>query len=159
MEYKYFLVDIKDQVATVSINRPEKANSFHMPAWKEMKKIFEDLDQDENARVVILKGEGKNFSAGMDLQTLMNLGEFQNISGEARKREALRGFIVTLQECINAIEECRKPVIAAVHGACVGGAINIATACDMRFSCSDSFFTIKEIDLGLVADMGVLQRL
>lgn len=159
MNYKHFKIDISDHVAEVRFNRPQKANSLHLPAWEEMQQIFEELDQKEEVRAIILSGEGDNFCAGIDLETLMNIQEFASISCEGRKREALRGFIFKLQDTISAIEKCRKPVIAAIHKACVGGGLDIVTACDMRYCTEDAYFSIKEIDLGLVADIGTLQRL
>lgn len=157
--YTSFLIDITDHIATVSFNRPEKANSLHEEAWDEMPKVFAQLHADPEVRVIVLQGEGKHFCAGIDLATLMNLQRFNTISCEGRKREALRGFIFKLQDAISAIEECRKPVLAAIHGACVGGGVDIIAACDMRYCTSDAYFAIKEIDLGLVADIGTLQRL
>ncbi len=159
MTYTSFLVNIEDNIASVAINRPEKANSLHMEAWEEMKHIFESLHENPEVRVIVLTGEGKNFCAGIDLMTLMNLQRYNDISCEGRKREMLRKFIFKLQDCITAIEKCRKPVLAAIHGACVGGAVDIVSACDMRYCVEKSYFSIKEIDLGLVADIGTLQRL
>lgn len=159
MSYKSFKVTIQDKIATVAINRPEKANSLHGPAWEEMRDIFRSLHSNPEARVIVLKGEGKNFCAGIDLSTLMDLQHYAAIKCEGRKREKIREFIFKLQECISAIEECRKPVIAAIHRACVGGAVDIISACDMRYCTHDAYFSIKEIDLGLVADIGTLQRL
>ncbi|WP_341227673.1 crotonase/enoyl-CoA hydratase family protein [uncultured Arcticibacterium sp.] len=159
MNYKHFKVEVASHIAEVRFNRPEKANSLHGPAWEEMQQIFETLDSTENVRAIILYGEGNNFCAGIDLETLMNIQEFATISCEGRKREALRGFIFKLQNTISAIEKCRKPVIAAVHKACVGGGLDIVSACDIRYCTDDAYFSIKEIDLGLVADIGTLQRL
>lgn len=154
-----FLVQIKDHIATVSFNRPEKANALNEKAWDEMPQIFRELHENPEVRVIVLTGEGKNFCAGIDLSLLMGLQRFNEISCEGRKREKLRGFIFRLQDAITAIEDCRKPVLAAIHGACVGGAVDIVSACDMRYCTEDAYFSIKEIDLGLVADIGTLQRL
>lgn len=159
MEYTAFLVSVEDHIATVRFNRPDKANALHEAAWEEMPQIFRQLHDDPEVRVIILQGEGKHFSAGIDLATLMNLQRFNGISCEGRKREALRKFIFKLQGAITAIEDCRKPVLAAIHGACVGGAVDIISACDIRYCTTDAYFSIKEIDLGLVADIGTLQRL
>lgn len=159
MTYKTFKVTIKDKIAQVSFNRPEKANSLNDLAWEEMQLIFETLHDTPEVRVIVLTGEGKNFCAGIDLATLMNIQKFNEVKCEGRKREKLRGFIFKLQDTITAIEKCRKPVLAAIHGASVGGAVDIISACDMRYCTEDAYFSIKEIDLGLVADIGTLQRL
>jgi enoyl-CoA hydratase len=159
MKYEYFKVDISNHIAEVKFNRPEKANSLHTPAWEEMAVIFQNLHNDPETRVIVLSGEGKNFCAGMDLETLMDIQKFGGIECEGRKREALRGFIFKLQDIITSIEKCRKPVLAAIHNACVGGALDIVTTCDMRYCTADAYFSVKEIDLGLVADIGTMQRL
>ena len=104
-------------------------------------------------------GEGKNFCAGIDLSLLMDVSQYDNIQCEGRKRETVRKFILQLQDCITAIEKCRKPVIAAIHRACIGGGVDIISACDMRYCTEDAYFSIKEVDMGLVADIGTLQRL
>ncbi len=154
-----FKVIIENHVAVVAFDRAEKANSLHEPAWGEMRDIFGELHENPEVRAIVLTGEGKTFCAGIDLETLMGLQRFNAESCEGRKREKLRKFIFYLQDCITAIEKCRKPVLAAVHGACVGGGVDIIAACDMRYCTDDAYFSIKEIDLGLVADIGTLQRL
>ena len=159
MTYQTFTVDLTDHIATVRFNRPEKANSLTEIAWEELHQIFDTLDADPDCRVIVLTGTGKHFSAGIDLSLLMDMQKFHQIDCEGRKREALRAFIFKLQRSISAIEACRKPVIAAIHGACLGGGFDIAAACDLRYATTDARFAIKEIDLGFVADIGILQRL
>jgi len=158
-QYKYFNVELNDYVAEVVINRPNKANSLHVKAWEEMKVVFDDLAINPKARAIILRGAGKHFCAGMDLNALMGGAIQVDTDCEARKRDHIRKFILKIQDIITSIEDCKKPVLAAVHKACVGGGINIVTACDIRYCTDDAFFSIKETDLGLVADIGVLQRL
>ena len=159
MNYQTFKVAINNHIAQVSFNRPEKANSLNATAWIEMREIFEALDEMPEVRVIVLTGEGKNFCSGIDLTLLMNIQQFQNESCEGRMREKLRKFIFHLQNSISSIEKCRKPVLAAIHKACIGGAVDIISACDMRYCTEDAYFSIKEIDLGLVADIGTMQRL
>ena len=159
MSYKNFLVNTEDHITQVSFNRPDKANSLTQEAWEEMQAIFEFLDEDESTRVIILTGEGNTFCGGIDLSLLMNMQHVQSIDCEGRKREKLRKFILGLQDNISSIEKCSKPVLAAIHGPCIGGGVDIIGACDMRYSTDDAFFTIKEVDMGLVADIGTLQRL
>ena len=159
IEFNQYACKIENHVAELSINRASKANSLNIEAWEELGKAFKYFDENDEVRVVVLNGIGKNFSGGMDLEVLMNLQSFQAISCEGRKREKLSDHIRFLQNCINAIEKCRKPVIASIHGACIGGAIDIIAACDLRYATNDAYFSIKEIDLGMVADLGTLQRL
>ena len=159
MTYTSFKVDIEEYVAHVRFNRPDKSNALHREAWNEMKQIFSELDQSKEVRSIVLSGEGKHFCAGIDLSLLFSISQYEDISCEARKREELRKTIYYLQDCISEIERCRKPVLAAVHRACIGGAVDIISACDMRYCSSDAYFSIKEVDMGLVADIGTLQRL
>lgn len=159
MNYTYFLVSVTDKVATVSINRPDKSNAFTLEMWKELEQVFDYVSELPEARVVILKGEGKNFCAGMDLKVFMGIPSLIEATNEEEKRQNLKAFIAGLQANITSIEKCKVPVIAAIHGACIGGGINIATACDMIYTCDGSYISIKEVDLGIVADIGVLQRL
>ncbi len=157
--YESYTVTIENHIAEVAFNRPEKANSLHAKAWKEMQMIFESLHENPDVRVIILSGEGKHFCAGIDLTLLMDVQKIQSIECEGRKREQLRKFIFGLQGNISSIEKCRKPVLAAIHGACIGGGVDIVSACDIRYCTDDAYFSIKEIDLGLVADIGTMQRL
>ena len=158
MQLENLKLEINNYVADLSFNRPGKANSLHEKSWEEMKLAIDHLSNDPSVRVVVLSGEGKHFCAGMDLETLMS----QQQAGEkceARRRQHLKKFIVKIQDCITSIEKCKKPVLAAIHGGCIGGGINIAATCDIRYCSEDAYFTIKEIDLGIVADIGVLQRM
>ncbi len=159
MTAQFFKVQIENKVATVTFNRPEKSNALHMPAWQEMKEIFAKLSDTAEARVIVLSGEGKNFCAGIDLELLMSVSQYQQIACAGRRSEEVRSLVLTLQEVVNAIEICKKPVLAAIHGGCIGGGVDIVAACDMRYCNEDAYFTIKEIDLGMVADLGTLQRL
>ncbi|RME97500.1 MAG: crotonase/enoyl-CoA hydratase family protein [Bacteroidetes bacterium] len=156
---EHFELQLTDGVATLHFNRPDKANALHAEAWVELRQVFTDLSDRPEVRVVVLAGHGKHWCAGIDLSLLMEVAQYQQLPGEGRKREKLRQFIYHLQDCITAIERCRKPVLAAIHGGCIGGGVDIATACDMRYCTEDAYFTVKEVDLGLVADIGTLQRL
>lgn len=159
MSWENFKVEINNKVATVSINRPERANALNVKAWEEMSQIFKELSDEIGVRVIILRGEGKHFCAGIDLDLLMSLNELKSISCEGRRAEQLRKFVLKLQESVSAIEACSKPVLAAIHNGCIGGGVDIAAACDMRYCTNEAYFTIKEIDMGMVADLGTLQRL
>lgn len=145
-------------IAHVRLNRPDKANAMNMPMWEEIGAAFRAVDAEPSARVVILSGEGKHFCSGIDLMDFSNV-LMSKEKCEGRKREQLRQLILRMQDCLSAIEQCRKPVLAAVQGACIGGAIDMIACADMRYASADAYFEIKEIDIGMVADVGTLQRL
>ncbi|MEE9374385.1 MAG: crotonase/enoyl-CoA hydratase family protein [Saprospiraceae bacterium] len=157
--YNFFKVEVIEHVASVAFNRPDKANALHALAWIEMQQIFEDLNDNLEVRCIVLSGEGKHFCAGIDLSLLMDVSAYNQIKCEGRKREKIRNFIIKLQDNICAIEKCQKPVLAAIHEGCIGGGVDIATACDIRYCTDDAYFQVKEIDMGLVADIGTMQRL
>jgi enoyl-CoA hydratase len=151
---------ITDGIAEVELARPDKSNAMSRAMWHELRATFHYLDKLPAARVVILSGAGKNFTAGIDLDMLMDIGALEAVDKcPGRTREALRLQVLDLQDVISSLEQCRKPVLAAVHGACVGGGVDLVTAADMRYCTADTRFIVKEIDLGLVADVGTLQRL
>ena len=157
-ESTFFLVDRQDSIAHVVLNRPQKANGMNDAFWEELPRIMRELDADPAIRVVVLSGAGRHFSGGMDLAAFQGIAELLN--GEpARAAYALRRMILRLQDSFTAIEQCRMPVIAAIHGACLGGAIDMITACDIRLASADASFGIEEIQIGMPADVGTLQRL
>ena len=150
-----FKVERKQHVAWLVLNRPQKLNTMNPAFFNELAGHFITFDQDSDIRVVVIRGEGKGFSAGLDLEEAGSI----LTGGRADQREALRRTITEFQESFNLIERCRKPVIAAVHGHCIGGGLNLICACDIRLAAKDALFSIREIRLGIVADIGALQRL
>ncbi len=153
------LLTVNNHIAHVRINRPQKANALDAVALNEIEMLFNELDENDDVRVVVLEGgESKHFCAGIDLSLLMSVSQ-NKIACDARRREQIRKDVLKLQAPINAIENCSKPVLAAIHGGCIGGGIDLVTACDMRYCTDNAYFTIKEIDMGMVADLGTLQRL
>jgi len=159
MSYKFFELTIENKIAQVQINRPDKANSLNFDGWRELHKIFTTLNAEPSVRVVVIKGNGKHFCAGMDLMALMQIAQSYDGTCEARKREKFSSDLQMLQDAISSIANCAKPVMAAVHGACVGGGVDLISACDMLYCTEQARFSIKEVDMGLVADMGTMQRL
>jgi enoyl-CoA hydratase/carnithine racemase len=150
---------IEDGVAIVEIRRPDKANAFDLPMWHGLRAAMRWVEETPDARVAILRGAGRHFSAGIDLALLQGiLAQVADPSAE-RRRQKMLAIIRDLQGCVDAIERCGKPVIAAVHGSCLGGGLDIAAACDLRYCSTDARLAIKEIDLGITADLGSLQRL
>lgn len=152
-------VSVDGAIARVRLNRPERANALDNELWYGLRRCFEWLNEAEEVRVVILSAYGSNFCAGIDFSLLGEIRDRVAREDGAHGRESLRRLVVDLQECLNAVERCRKPVIAAIHGACLGAGLDLAACCDMRYAKEDARFAVREIDLGIVADMGVLQRL
>ena len=159
MEFSTLEVTLDAGVATIALNRPDKANAMSEPMWYEIKQAMEWLDSTPEARIGIITGKGKFFTAGIDLTLLMGLGAKIEDDCDGRRREKLRRLILELQDTLSSVERCRKPVLAAIHGACIGGGIDLITACDMRYCSANAYFTVKEIDVGMTADVGTLQRL
>lgn len=159
-EYEFYQVIKKPPVAWVYLNRPDKKNAMNPPAWKESIPIFEALDTDKDIRVVIISGKGPCFSAGIDLMAMANeLPELMDNEQKGGVKWRLLKKIGALQDAISCIEWCRKPVIAAIHGHCIGAGLDMATACDIRICTSDAVFSLREAAVGFVADVGVLQRI
>ncbi|KAG1665779.1 hypothetical protein FOA52_002874 [Chlamydomonas sp. UWO 241] len=151
------------RVGCVELNRPDKANAFNTGLWDEFPRAIDAMDAAASTlglRAVLVTGAGPNFCAGIDLQYLKDM--FQALKQErcpGRMREQFRRHILGMQACFSVLEACRLPVIAAVHGCCVGGGIDLITACDVRVCSEGATFCVKEVDVGIVADLGTLQRL
>ncbi|XP_055991647.1 delta(3,5)-Delta(2,4)-dienoyl-CoA isomerase, mitochondrial [Sorex fumeus] len=143
----------------VQLNRPEKRNAMNKAFWREMVECFNKIAQDADCRAVVISGEGKIFTAGIDLMDMAS--DLLQPRGDdvARISWYLRDLISRYQETFSVIEKCPKPVIAAIHGGCIGGGVDLITACDIRYCAQDAFFQVKEVDVGLAADVGTLQRL
>ncbi|KAL1866988.1 hypothetical protein VTK73DRAFT_4398 [Phialemonium thermophilum] len=154
-------------VAHVQINRPQKLNAFHEAMWLELRDVFRRLSTDPDVRVVVLTGAGdRAFSAGLDIQAASQNPVLQGGGGgndtdidAARKAASTRRHISEFQECIGSIEKCEKPVICVLHGISYGLAIDISCCADIRICTRDTRFAVKEVDIGLAADIGTLNRL
>ena len=158
MRYETLAVSMADGVADVVLNRPDKSNAMNRQMWDDIRDVFRKLDETAEARVVVLSGAGKHFNAGIDLAMLAQITDTAN-DRAAHQREKLRRVILDLQDVISSLEACRKPVLAAIHGACIGGGVDLICAADMRYCSADANFVVREIELGFVADVGTLQRL
>ncbi|EXI79130.1 MAG: putative enoyl-CoA hydratase echA8 [Candidatus Accumulibacter appositus] len=152
-------IELNEGLAEITLNRPERSNAINQAMWQELRMAFCWADESDEVRVVMLSGAGRNFCAGIDLAMLAGIAETVAHRDPARGREALRRVILDLQDCLSSVERCRKPVLAAIHGACIGGAIDLVTCCDMRYAAADVQFAVREIDVGMAADVGTLQRL
>ena len=161
-KYKSFEVDISDHVANLVLSRPDELNTMSRDFWVELGDVLEEINKNSEVRVVVMSSTGKHFCAGMDLSAFSN--GVDNIPDEkkpdhARIGEAVYRVAKELQGYITSLEKIRVPVIAAIHGGCIGGAVDLVTACDIRLASKDAFFCIQEINIGMAADVGTLQRL
>ena len=147
-------------VAELTLIGPGKGNAFGPDFWREMPELFRALDEDHDVRVVVLRGAGEHFSYGLDLAAAMaELGPLLMGPQMAGSRTKLHDLILRYQRAIDAVEQCRKPVIAAVHGWCVGAGLDLAAACDFRLCAANAQFSLREVRVAMVADVGSLQRL
>ena len=161
-KYKSFTVDISDHVANLVLSRPDELNTMSRDFWVELGEVLEEINKNSEVRVVVMSSTGKHFCAGMDLSAFSN--GVDNIPDgkkpdHARIGEAVYRVAKELQGYISSLEKIRVPVIAAIHGGCIGGAVDLVTACDIRLASKDAFFCIQEINIGMAADVGTLQRL
>ena len=158
MTYSCFNLEIKNKVAHVQMCRPDEFNSMNKAFWYELPHLIDTISNDASARVIVLSGQGKHFCAGMDLANFTQGGNAPKAHLGMRKEA---GYRVTrdLQYTITCLEKARIPVIAAIQGACVGGGVDLATAADIRYCTKDAFFCIQEINIGMAADVGTLQRI
>jgi len=144
-------------VATVTMSRGEQLNTMVPEFWDELPALIRELDATGAARVVVLASTGRHFCAGMDLSVFG-----RNLTPEASPallRSNMRANVLHLQETFSVLEKARMPVLAAIQGGCIGGAVDMVTACDLRYASTDAFFCIQEINIGMTADVGTLQRL
>ena len=161
-KYSCFDIKTKDHICNMVLNRPNELNTMTRDFWVELGDALEEINRDSDVRVVILSSTGKHFCAGMDLSAFSNgVDDIPDDSkpDHARVGEVLYRTAKELQGYISKLEQIRVPVIAAVHGGVIGGALDLITACDMRFASNDAFFCIQEINIGMAADVGTLQRL
>ncbi|XP_061575818.1 delta(3,5)-Delta(2,4)-dienoyl-CoA isomerase, mitochondrial isoform X2 [Cololabis saira] len=148
-----------ESITHVELNRPEKRNAMNKAFWSEMVDCFTEIAEDPECRVVVVSGAGKIFTAGIDLMDMASDVLQPPGDDTARVSWNMRKIITKYQNTFSVIEKCPKPVVVAVHGACVGGGVDLITACDIRLCTQDAWFQVKEVDIGLAADVGTLQRL
>jgi enoyl-CoA hydratase len=157
MGYQHLEVTVDGAVATLWLNRPVKMNAVSQDMWDDIPDAMADLNADNRVRSIIVAGRGPAFTVGIDLELLARL---ENIDGSpAEQSRRIYDLIRRFQETNNAFADSPKPTIAAIHGYCLGEGISLATACDIRLATADAQISIRETRMGLVADVGVLQRL
>ena len=153
----YFLFTINDYIAHLVLNRPEVMNTMNPTFWRELDEVLTHIQRDGTARALVISSTGKHFSAGMSLDTFSNAIQMNDQSPEGRA--AIFDSLTDLQATFTKLESLRIPVIVAIQGGCIGGAVDMVTACCIRYATKDTFFCIQEINIGMVADVGTLQRL
>jgi enoyl-CoA hydratase len=162
-------IERDEDVATLWLDRPEARNAMGMDLWRDLPRAMEALRDDNSVRVVVIAAKGPHFSVGLDLKAMGNLlagsGDGGSGDGEARpasmaaRARSSRLEVKRLQDSITAVAQCPKPVIAAVHGYCIGGGVDLIAACDIRLASADAIFSVREAKVAIVADLGSLQRL
>jgi enoyl-CoA hydratase len=162
-------IERSEGVASLWLDRPEARNALALAFFEELPLVMAELGSDREVRVVVIKARGTDFSVGLDLRAMAGLlsdpasssttGVDDKSPSMAAKAFAARSSIVRLQRSISSVAECPKPVIAAIHGHCIGGGVDLASACDIRLASSDALFSVRETRVAIVADLGSLQRL
>lgn len=159
MTYSTFSLTVEDQVAQITLCRPEKLNSLTLAFFQELLTACHELERRSEVRALVIASTGKHFTAGLDLMALGALAGDLSTGERSRAAYTLRTCVRELQESISAVEKLRVPVLIAIHGGCIGGGVDLATACDLRYCTQDAFFCVQETNVGLVADIGTMQRL
>lgn len=155
--FQCFTLDTRDGISHIQFSRPGQMNSLTREFWSEFPQAIKEIESTGDTRVIVISSTGKHFSAGMDL-SVFQANENLDTSTPLN-RERLKQLVLFLQSGFNALGNARVPVIAAIQGACIGGALDLISACDLRYATKDATFKIQEINLGMMADLGALQRL
>ena len=157
MAYEVLEIERDAHVATLWLANPERRNALGPAFWEELPRAFDELVADDAVRVVVIAARGPHFTVGLDLKAMGGAIVEGGSGAGARKR--LLDFILKIQRSVTAVARCEKPVIAVAHGYCIGGGIDLLTACDIRVAAADVVFSIRETRMAMVADVGTLQRL
>ena len=155
---EFFELSHEGSIARLTLNRPERMNTMAPAFFPTLRDAVRSLDDAGATRALVIASTGKHFSAGMSLDVFAG-GDFALAAGTARERLAFQESLRKLIDCFTALDEARFPIVCAIQGGCIGGALDLATACDIRLCSADAFFTVQEISIGMAADLGVLQRL
>jgi enoyl-CoA hydratase len=158
--YASLTVEVDGHVARVTLTGPGKGNAMGPAFWAEVPQVFAALDADPDVRAIVLTGSGKNFSYGLDLPAMGDtLAPLMAEGALAGPRTDFHKRLKTMQQSITAVADCRTPTIAAVHGWCIGGGVDLISAVDIRYASADAKFSVREVKLAIVADVGSLARL
>jgi len=158
MNNDFFQLSTEHGIAHLQLNRPERLNTMAPPFFSALRDAVRALNDAGDARVLVISSTGKHFCAGMALEVFGG-DDALLVTRTSRARLNFQETLRKLIDCFSALDEARLPVICAIQGGCIGGALDLATACDLRVCTADAFFTVQEIHIGMMADLGVLQRL
>jgi enoyl-CoA hydratase len=160
--YTCFSVSIEEGVAHVQMSRPDAMNAMNRAFWNELPAIIRDINDNAKARCIVISSTGKHFCAGMDLSVFTDGGgaDAGPVSKDVHVRnESFRYHVHHLQDTFSCLDEARMPVLVAIQGGCIGGAVDMTSACDIRYATLDAFFCIQEINIAMTADVGTFPRL
>jgi len=158
MNNEFFALSHEGPVAHLQLNRPERMNTMTPAFFPALRDAVRGLSDEGATRALVISSTGKHFSAGMALEVFAS--DFAALAATtARERLGFQESLRKLIDCFSALDEARFPIVCAIQGGCIGGALDLATACDIRLCSGDAFFTVQEISIGMAADLGVLQRL
>lgn len=160
-KYESLTVEVDNHVAQVTLIGPGKGNAMGPAFWDEMPVVFAELDADPDVRAIVLTGSGRNFSYGLDLMAMGGMlpSAGGGSEGSAKPRSTFHRKLKTMQQSITAVADCRTPTIAAIQGWCIGGGVDLISAVDIRYASADAKFSVREVKLSIVADVGSLARL
>ena len=164
MGYECFDVEVNDKIGHIRMIRPDKANSMVASFWRDLPEIVDGLSASGSVRAIVLSAEGRHFCSGMDLSVFGSddtIGQSGDSAGghRSRRNERFRSTALKLQDSFSCLERARVPVLCAIQGACIGGGIDMISAADLRYATEDAYFSIQEINIGMTADVGTLQRM
>ena len=157
MTRECFEVSVEGKVAHIRLSRPERLNTMTLAFWRELPAVVHELDARGDVRAAVISSTGKHFTAGMDLSVFK--GNDSLDTGSVAAREGFRQKLIELQQSFSALADARFPVIAAIQGGCIGGGVDLATACCLRYAMRDAYFVIQEINIGMMADVGTFNRM
>ena len=159
MTYKTLTVTTDGHVARITLDRPDKLNAMNADFWNELPAAVRALDASGDIRAIVIDANGKHFTAGLDLGMFGAPPDPADVNARVQKAARFRHNTALMQQTFSALEDCRVPVIAALHGGCIGGGVDLISACDLRYASRDAYLTVYEINVGLTADVGTFPRL
>ena len=159
MSYKTLTVTMDGHVARITLDRPDRLNAMNADFWNELPAAVRALDASGDIRAIVIDANGKHFTAGLDLGMFGAPPDPADVNARVQKAARFRHNTALMQQTFSALEDCRVPVIAALHGGCIGGGVDLISACDLRYASRDAYLTVYEINVGLTADVGTFPRL